>query len=115
MGVTEAVGLVLLVVATGCSAVLVAAETSIVHIGRARAEVIGDGLGDDDRVEALLALLDRRSEALRPLVLALVLCRTTTVALVVSWAYQRLRVLSHFAGRTRSPSAPSGWSVGSPL
>ena len=89
MGVTEAVGLVLLVVATGCSAVLVAAETSIVHIGRARAEVIGDGLGDDDRVEALLALLDRRSEALRPLVLALVLCRTTTVALVVSWAYQR--------------------------
>ncbi|MBT3245505.1 MAG: HlyC/CorC family transporter [Actinobacteria bacterium] len=89
MGVTEVVGLVLLVVATGCSAVLVAAETSIVHIGRARAEVIGDGLGDDDRVEALLALLDRRSEALRPLVLALVLCRTATVALVVSWAYQR--------------------------
>ncbi|HJL90464.1 MAG TPA: hemolysin family protein [Acidimicrobiales bacterium] len=89
MGVNEIVGLVLLVVATGCSAVLVAAETSLVHIGRARAEVIGDGLGDDDRVEALLALLDRRSEALRPLVLALVLCRTATVALLVSWAYQR--------------------------
>ncbi len=89
MGVNEIVGLVLLVVAIGCSAVLVAAETSLVHIGRARAEVIGDGLGDDDRVEALLALLDRRSEALRPLVLALVLCRTATVALLVSWAYQR--------------------------
>ncbi|MBS1265113.1 MAG: hypothetical protein MAG471_00944 [Acidimicrobiaceae bacterium] len=89
MGVAEVAGLILLAVATGCSAVLVAAETSLVHIGRARAEVIGDDLGDDDRVEALLALLDRRSEALRPLVLALVLCRTAMVALVVSWAYQR--------------------------
>ena len=89
MGITEVAGLILLAVATGCSAVLVAAETSLVHIGRARAEVIGDDLGDDDRVEALLALLDRRSEALRPLVLALVLCRTATVALLVSWAYQR--------------------------
>ena len=89
MGITEVAGLILLAVATGCSAVLVAAETSLVHIGRARAEVIGDDLGDDDRVEALLALLDRRSEALRPLVLALVLCRTATVALLASWAYQR--------------------------
>jgi len=90
MGISEVVALVVLVLTAGLSAVLVAAETSLVHIGRARAEIIGDGTGDDDRVERLLELLEQRSEALRPLVLALVICRMALVGVVASWAYSRL-------------------------
>ncbi|MBC8194350.1 MAG: HlyC/CorC family transporter [Acidimicrobiia bacterium] len=89
MGITEVVLLVVLVLTTGLSAVLVAAETSLVHIGRARAEVIGDGTADEDRVKRLLGILEQRSEALRPLVLGLVICRMALVGVAASWAYSR--------------------------
>ncbi|MDP6077985.1 MAG: CNNM domain-containing protein, partial [Acidimicrobiales bacterium] len=89
MAVAEVVGFIFVILATGCTAVLVGAETSLLHIGRARAEVIGDGVGGDDRVEDLLALLDRRPESLRPVALALVVSRMVLVSLVVSWVYSR--------------------------
>ena len=68
------------------SAVLVATETSLLHIRRARAEVLTDSNGDlhraDNRTAGLLRLLDDRVRGLGPVLFLLMAFRLTAAGLL---------------------------------
>ena len=80
------VGLLLVGLLMAASAVLVATETSLLHIRRARAEVLTDSNGDlhraDDRTADLLRLLDDRVRGLGPVLFLLMAFRLIAAGLL---------------------------------
>ena len=81
-------GVVLVVLLMAASGVLVAAETSLLHIRRAQAEVLADsGMEADDSVDRsdrsdLLDLLDDRVRGLGPLLFVLMALRLSAAGLL---------------------------------
>ena len=78
-------GVVLVVLLMAASGVLVAAETSLLHIRRAQAEVLADsGTEADDSVDRsdLLDLLDDRVRGLGPLLFVLMALRLSAAGLL---------------------------------
>ncbi|MGQ0618164.1 MAG: hemolysin family protein [Acidimicrobiia bacterium] len=67
------------------AAVLAVAETSLTHLGRARAVALQDA--GQKRAPALLNLLDRRERVLNPILFVLLTCHlaAATIVAVVSW------------------------------
>ena len=80
------VGLLIVGLLMAASAVLVATETSLLHIRRARAEVLADPNGDtrgaDDRTAELLRLLDDRVRGLGPVLFLLMAFRLIAAGLL---------------------------------
>ncbi len=80
------VGLLVVGLLMAASAVLVATETSLLHIRRARAEVLTDPNGDrqraDDRTADLLRLLDDRVRGLGPVLFLLMAFRLIAAGLL---------------------------------
>ncbi|MFT6549512.1 MAG: hypothetical protein ACJA0A_000649, partial [Acidimicrobiales bacterium] len=80
------VGLLVVGLLMAASAVLVATETSILHMRRARAEVLtgtnGDSQQTDDRSADLLRLLDDRVRGLGPVLFLLMAFRLAAAGLL---------------------------------
>jgi CBS domain containing-hemolysin-like protein len=88
----EVVLIVVLLLLILFAAVLAAAETSLTHLGRARAQAV-EALEDDARDEDEAAtglvseLLERRGQVLNPVLLLLLACHVTIAGIVGAYAF----------------------------
>jgi CBS domain containing-hemolysin-like protein len=97
MSAAEVVGLLAFAGLVGFAAVLAAAETSLTHIGRARAARLAEA--GDPRAADLVRLLDHRERVLNPILLVLLTCHlgaATIVAVLAADRWGRPGVLASF-------------------
>ena len=98
MSSLEILGIIGVVVLIGLAAVLAMAETALTHLGRARAVALQEEQDEDEdrsptkREETLVSLLERRNEALNPVLLLVLLCHLAVASIVAVVAYERFDV-----------------------
>jgi len=97
MSAAEVAGLLAFAGLVGFAAVLAAAETSLTHIGRARAARLAED--GDPRAADLVRLLEHRERVLNPILLVLLTCHlaaATIVAVLAADRWGRPGVLASF-------------------
>jgi CBS domain containing-hemolysin-like protein len=87
MNGAEVLGIVAVVVLLVTAALLALAETSLTHLGRARASALEDD--EEPGARRLMGLLDRRAEALNPILLVLLVCHLGAATIVAVLADHR--------------------------